>query len=184
MANCQFDLRPANGADSSLSPVPSSETAFLSSWDNDIKRAARAAAKGDRAYAEDLAQQARARLMAVNRVMEAAPPPYIRTVIANTLRTARRRESLAFTTRSPLAEELNEDLEASVDQQVEGKEVPVATWVERLPAPLQEIYRRLYVEERSQRETAKLMGVSQPRVAQLHRKLLELGRQAFVRLTT
>jgi DNA-directed RNA polymerase specialized sigma subunit len=41
----------------------------------------------------------------------------------------------------------------------------------------------LYVEDLTQREAAKLMGVTQPRIAQMHRSLLELGREQLIDLT-
>lgn len=48
-----------------------------------------------------------------------------------------------------------------------------------LPSDQQAIFRLLYVEGLTQRAAARQLGVSQPRVAQLHRSLLQLGRAVF-----
>lgn len=162
--------------------TPLQEAAFLHAWDKDIKRAARAAAKGHRADEEDFAQQARVRVLLAYRTLPDVPTPYIRTVIANTLRTTQRREARTLSSRSPLAEKLDDDLAASSREPVDERAAAVLGWAARLPTRLQEIYRFLYAEDRSQREAARLMYVSQPRVAQLHRQLLELGRQEVAHL--
>jgi len=159
-----------------LPPAPFDEAAFLRSWNQDIQRAARAAANGNGSQEEDLGQQARERLLLASRAVPNAPRPYIRVVIANTLRSARRREGRSFSTRSPLAQDLDDDLVAPKDEPADGRAAVVASWAARLPVRLCEVYRHLYVEERSQRETAQLMRVSQPRVAQLHQQLLKRGR--------
>jgi RNA polymerase sigma factor (sigma-70 family) len=48
-----------------------------------------------------------------------------------------------------------------------------------LPAAHQEIYKLLYVEGLTQRAAAKRLGVSQPRIAQLHTSLLKIGQIVF-----
>jgi len=158
-------------------PKPPDEAAFLRTWDNDIKRAARAAANGDRAAEDDLAQQVRARLLVASRAMPDAPTPYLRAVIANTVRTAARRERRSFSARSPMALKLSENLEAPAEEPEDERVGAVVAWATRLPARLQDAYCHLYIEQLSQRETARLMKVSQPRVAQLHRQLLDRGRE-------
>lgn len=159
-------------------PIPTipDESTFLLAWDDDIRRCARSAANGDRAYAADLAQQARTRLLIANRAMPNAPTAYVRTVIANTVRSALHREARSFSARAPMAQELSEDLEAPAEVLDGRYTAAVAAWATRLPARLKAVYEYLYAEERSQREAAGLMKVSQPRVAQLHRQLLERGR--------
>jgi DNA-directed RNA polymerase specialized sigma24 family protein len=52
----------------------------------------------------------------------------------------------------------------------------IRRWTRCTPIPLQRIYQLLYVEGRTQADAAKQLGVSQPRVAALHRSLLMLGR--------
>jgi DNA-directed RNA polymerase specialized sigma subunit len=58
----------------------------------------------------------------------------------------------------------------------------VATWVRGLSSRLQALYNLVYVHGCTQREVATTIGVSQPRVAQLHRQLLELGRVELAHL--
>jgi RNA polymerase sigma factor (sigma-70 family) len=181
MADRRLDLYPEEGANAPL-PTAFNEEAFLLAWDKDIKRAARAAATGDSAQREDFVQQARMRVLLAYRTLPDAPTPYIRTVIANTLRTALRREARSFNGRSPLAEKLDDDLAAPGHEPVDERAAAVSAWAERLPPRLRQICRHLYFEERSQREVARLMYVSQPRVAQLHRQLLNLGRQEIAHL--
>ena len=66
MADREPNLCP-NGANPLL-PLPAlDEAAFLRKWDDDIKRAARAAAHGDGAFEDDLAQQVRLRLLTAYR---------------------------------------------------------------------------------------------------------------------
>lgn len=181
-------------------PTLFDEAAVLRRWDPDIKRAARAAANGGGGDEDDLAQQVRTRLLLAVRAFPDAPVPYIRAVITNTIRSALRHEFRRFTTHSPLATELNE-LAESCDQLVTSfvstvNEEPaepidesaceritaVSTWAARLPRRLQDIYRYLYLDQRSQREAAALIRVSQPRVAQLHQQLLEMGREELAYL--
>lgn len=174
------ELRPESGADHQQSHLLD-EISFLSIWDDDIKRAARAAARGHQADSSDLAQQVRTRLVLVYRKWPEAAAPYLRVVIANTIRSALRRESRAFSTRSLLAQEIDDELELFADEPSDGRPDVIVRWVARLPERLRTVYQHLYAEERSQRETALLLNVSQPRVAQLHRQLLELGRQELIR---
>lgn len=158
------------------------ETAFQIRWDPDIRRAALAAARGDRVDADDLAQQVRMRITAALRSFPDAPTPYVRKVISNTLKSACRRDMHAFTTKSPNAQPVDEDIVAPTAEADEGRDATVTAWINSLPLSMQQIYRLLYAEDLSQREAAQLMKLSQPRVAQLHRRLLERGRQQLTRL--
>jgi RNA polymerase sigma factor (sigma-70 family) len=178
----QGESRPGATAPNPLHPTRLDETAFLVAWDGDIMRAARCAAKGDPTERQDLTQQVRARVLLAYRQIPDAPVPYIRTVITNTLRSAFRSEARSFTARSPLAEEINDDLAAPTDEGVDERVAAVTVWVARLPAPFREIYQHLYREELSQRAAAKLMHVSQPRVTQLNHQLLELARKELAHL--
>ncbi len=180
MLEGEFHLSVA--APNLLHPTPRDEAVFLGTWDDDIKRAARFAAKGDLAEREDLAQQTRARVLLAYRRVPDAPTPYIRTVITNTLRSAFRREARSFTTRSPLAEEIDDDLAAPTNEGVEERAAAVSAWIAGLPVPFREVYKHLYSEDLSQREAARIMRMSQPRVAQLHRQLMELGRKELPHL--
>jgi RNA polymerase sigma factor (sigma-70 family) len=56
---------------------------------------------------------------------------------------------------------------------------PIMKWVLELPEPHPTIFRLLYVGQLKQRAAAKELGLSQPRVAQLHQSFLVLARSAF-----
>jgi RNA polymerase sigma factor (sigma-70 family) len=120
---------------------------------------------------EDLVQETLIRLLLLYRRKPTAPAPYIRTLIANRLRTAVRREAGTSYTLTTLAEEVTCR---------QGARHPdlwyVTAWAANLPKQLRAIYLHLYVNESTQRETARAMNISQPRVAQLHRMLLERAR--------
>lgn len=53
----------------------------------------------------------------------------------------------------------------------------VGKWVHQLPGNLRRIYEALYVKGNTLREAAALMGLSHPRVAQLHQQLLARGQR-------
>jgi RNA polymerase sigma factor (sigma-70 family) len=175
------DREPAPCPNGAKALPPLDEAAFIRAWDGDVKRAARAAANGD-TDEDDLAQQSRLRLLVANRALPNVPKAYHRALIANTLRSALRREERSFSARSPMAQELSEDFAAPAENSGDVPTAVVAAWTTRLPERLRNVYRHLYAEERSQRETAQLMRVSQPRVAQLNRQLLECGRDELAHL--
>lgn len=182
MANSQPCLRPSKGAHA-VKLTKGQEHFLLETWDRDIKRAARAAGKGRAGDDHDLAQDARIRVLVAARSFPNAPAPYVRAVIANTMRSALRYEFRRFSSQSRLADEVSEELPAGDTQSCEESVSAVTSWVAGLPHRLRDIYRYLYVEERSQREVAKLLRLTQPRIAQLHRSLLALGREQLADLT-
>lgn len=55
----------------------------------------------------------------------------------------------------------------------------VKEWVRDLSEPHATIFRLLYLERVKQREAGQILRVSQPRVAQMHRGLLEVARAAL-----
>lgn len=59
----------------------------------------------------------------------------------------------------------------------------VCRWLMTLPLQLRAVYIGIYVRDLSQREVARQMRISQPRVAQLHDELLRLGRARFAALS-
>lgn len=150
------------------------EERVVECWDRDIRRAARSRSSrlGGGHEPSDLAQEARIRLVLVVRSGKEAAP-YLRTVISNAV--------LAAAKKGRVREEQNDcadELAADVpDPEVNDTVEAVAGWVAGLPRRLKAVYRALYAEELTQREAAKILRVSQPRVAQLHRELLELGRR-------
>lgn len=144
-------------------------------WEHDIMRAARFSARKVGSEAPDeLAQAARIRIWQVLR--KGSPKPdehYLRKVIANAVRTA-----------PPVDRALEASAEIddadAIDTALQDDDLiavgSVRAWLNTLPAALQHVYHLLYVKEHTQREAALIMGVSQPRVAKLHRTLLEHGR--------
>ena len=58
----------------------------------------------------------------------------------------------------------------------------VKKWAQDLPEPHATIFRLLYIEGLKQRPAAKQIGVSQPRVAQLHRSFLDIARVSLAGL--
>lgn len=159
------------------------EAFLLQTWDRDIERAARAAASGRAGDNQDLAQDARLRVLLAVRAFPEVPAPYIRAVIANTMRSALRREFRRFSSQSLLADEVTDDIPAPDARSEAASAEAVTSCVGSLPHRLRDIYQYLYVEDRPQREVAKIMGVTQPRIAQMHRSLLDLAREQFADLT-
>jgi RNA polymerase sigma factor (sigma-70 family) len=58
----------------------------------------------------------------------------------------------------------------------------VSEWVRSLPPRVQEIYGLVYEQGLTQREVANRTGISQPRVSQIHRQLVERGKQELAAL--
>jgi DNA-directed RNA polymerase specialized sigma24 family protein len=112
------------------------------------------------------------RLLVVHRRFPDVPRAYLRVVIVNMLRSIRRHVAQRFTAGSPLAQPITEELGALVKDPIDTV-CDVSIWTSRLPRRLRDVYRHIYEEGRSQRDAAKIMRITQPRVAQLHRQLLE-----------
>jgi RNA polymerase sigma factor (sigma-70 family) len=77
----------------------------------------------------------------------------------------------------PLESNVADEQDLSDDR---GSVDAVKRWVQELPEPHATTFRLLYVESMTQRSAARQMGVSQPRVAQLHRSFLCFARGAFI----
>jgi RNA polymerase sigma factor (sigma-70 family) len=58
----------------------------------------------------------------------------------------------------------------------------ITEWLAALPVTLQRVHEAVYQLGHTQREAACLLGISQPRVAVLHKKLLDQGRVALASL--
>jgi len=213
----------------SLSPSSEEEARFLQDWDADIQRSACSNAKLAYLTAgeeDDLAQEARIRLVRLYRDRKILAPNYLRVVIKNSMLTSRSRgQGRCDTSRkevqengvaisagerivqyddsslhAPLMEsgesqdEPDTDSEswagtirmASQHQIVTGPDlldiVAVRRWVSQLPESFRRVYKALYVDELTQRKAAIQMGVSQPRIAELHRLMLQRAKQELGRL--
>lgn len=164
-------------------PACNHEADVIHAWERDIVRAARFRARNrgnPEATADELAQAARLRLWGVLRKPEAVPSThYLRKVIANAVRTPLARD-LALDAASEIeeADAVDVCLEQSDPLAVDA----VRDWLVTLPAPMQRVYRLLFVEGYSQREAALILGVSQPRIAHLHRALIGRGQTDLSRL--
>jgi len=152
------------------------EDQALHTWERDIVRAARFHARYrgcDEDTADELAQAARMRVWGALRKGSAAlGSHYIRKVIANAVRTPLAGDPvLAVASEIDEADAVDTSLQKSDPLAVDA----VRAWLKTLPLRLQRVYQLLFVKEYSQREAALVLGVSQPRIAQLHRALLERG---------
>lgn len=164
-----------------LVATTTNEAEAIDRWADDIGRAAMAAARRsgvapDHPLTEDIAQNARIAVLKATRLGRADDEHYVRRAIANSARNSVRRSRVAAN-EAPLE---GVDEVAVVDPDVNPLDVQrVREWVASQPQHLQRIYGLLYLEEFGQREAARRLGVSQPRVAQLHRDLLTRGRDEF-----
>ena len=150
---------------------------FLLVWERDIRRAASYEAQrlGESHLAEDLAQEVRLRLIQLVTAGKPTRPGYVRRVIANSVRTARRHARFikgAPCVIVPLPAHLS-DQEEDKNQK---RDFLVSKWTSKLPARLYRIYSLIYECGFTQEEVASVLGVTQSRVAQLHRNLLDRAR--------
>ena len=106
----------------------------------------------------------------------------ITNAIKTELHTVTRREALDRTlSESAAGAALRGDPPPRPDDEAAVTEVRqrVRAWLLELPPRLQEVFRLLYEEGLTQREAAWRLGVSQPRVAAVHRQLITKGRARF-----
>lgn len=181
MAKTEELVRP--GAPGAMATTARDAEALVRKWDRDIIRSARRAAArfgGGEADADDFAQVARLRLYRALRQHGVRPDPYIRRLIKNAVLRAAVTEARPF---GPLArnrDELVDDrAEGLSEDRLTGAIDAVRRWAATLPARLLRLRDLLYVDGLSQRDAARALSVSQPRVAQLHADLLGHGRIAL-----
>jgi len=166
------------GEDPARPAEPNHEDQILHTWERDIVRAAKFRARNrglDQNTADEFAQAARLRVWgALRKFGEAPSPAYLRKVIANAVRTP-----LSSDPALADAREIDESdfIDTFLLQSDPLMIDVVQAWLRTLPPPLQRVYHLLFVKEYSQREAALILRVSQPRIAQLHRALLERGNQ-------
>jgi RNA polymerase sigma factor (sigma-70 family) len=165
-------------------PPGDADIALLAWWDDDIERAAAHGARllgGDLDDAQDLAQEARLRLLRAASLTPGAPVGYLRRVVRNAVLSGVRRERRAVTNRSPRGQALDFRMEAPSNSPDDRINL-VAEWVAALPGRLRIIYDLLYEQGLTQRQSGAILGISQPRVAQLHQSLLQRGRRELANL--
>jgi len=153
------------------------EGGAIQSWDDDIVRASRACARrrglnGEHPFAENVAQDVRLAIVLAGRRIGVDDERYIRRVISNGVKNSARQTQVA-------ANEVSDDaLDGPLADQVPCDVLAVRRvrqWICRQPTQLQAVFDLLYHEDLTQREAALRLGVSQPRVAKLHRQLVERG---------
>lgn len=154
----------------------------LSRWNKDIRRAADRAAWsfGTRsAEACDFAQEARISLLRAHSRHPGMSEAFARTVIANSMvNTARSEKTLLEHTAVVGAEaELAELADRPQDStfssdHTQAVQTAVRKLISTLPSRLRKVYTLLYEEGFTQREAAKRLGISQPRIAELNTQLL------------
>ncbi len=176
MSMIRASARPRRVCVSPAQPT-NDEAALLSAWDDDIRRAARAASKrtglgAEHAFTEDLAQEARVALLLATRTTGVRHERYLRRVVRNALVNASRSTLVVANSVSDNVLEGEETKSRDVDVFARAR---VRGWVSRQPGQHRAVFHLLYREELTQREAARQLGLSQPRVAQLHRELLERG---------
>lgn len=165
-----------------ISPVlpanSNTEASAVTRWDDDIVRASKASARrrglaADHPAAEDAAQEARLSVALVAR-QGIQGEGYVRRVISNSVRNAARQTLVVSNeTTADALDALADDEGRQGDLLAEAR---VREWIAGQSAQVQAVFELLYREELSQREAAERLGVSQPRVAKLHRELLAWGR--------
>jgi DNA-directed RNA polymerase specialized sigma24 family protein len=149
------------------------------SWDADVLRASQSMARRIRccpADHQDLAQEARLRLLTAYRSRGNMPKEYGRRIVRNALVSA---------ARPVIREQRQHANDVDVEDVVEDDGVGhpgggTGKLIAKLPRRMRHVYTLLYVKDLSQREAAAKLRVTQPRVAQLHRELLERARALVI----
>lgn len=150
-----------------------SEAEIIAAWEARIRAIVRRELRGRPLglLGPDLEQEARLALLLAIRAGHVADH-YLYTVISNQLRDVLRRP--ASQALAPLSEAPLMTWEFAPTDSIGVRWV--RRWLSAEPAPLREIFHLLYDRGLNQRQAAKKLGVSQPRVAALHRKLLGRAR--------
>ena len=170
--------RPAVRAGRTHTPAagsnPDAEDGTIEAWEDDIVRGARAYARkrglsADHPFAEDVAQHVRLEVVRAIRKTRVKDERYVRRVISNSAKNSARQTQVAARMVSGDALEGLEEEPVVRDVLAERR---VRQWIDEQPSQLQAVFHLLYCEDLSQREAAVRLGVSQPRVAKLHRQLL------------
>lgn len=152
----------------------------LRQFDSLIVRAAYRASlriTGSGILAEDLAQEVRSHLAeALNKgkVKERA----VRVLITNAIRDRIRFERSRFQLTSTNAAELDDRnaVFSQVDSTTRPDVLTISKWVASQPRRLRAIFELLYGFGYTHREASSVLGLSQPRITQLHQELIERGR--------
>lgn len=120
---------------------------------------------------EDLAQEARLRVLQVARGGRPLVPPYVWKVIKNSMWSALKRDRLNRESESALLDGTDQLNPESFVYQPSSDGILVRR-IETLPRRLREVYHLLYVEGLTQQEASVRLDISQARIAQLKQVLL------------
>ena len=155
------------------------ESVILEIWNPRIQELAQRLARkfrlGDRAD-EDLAQEARLRILRVARSGRPLAAPYVWKVIKNAMWSALKRYRFNREHESRLPEnESQADSEFFVYQP--NSDSILTGWIQTLPRRLREVYHLLFIEELTQQEAGLRLNISQARVAQIRQALVERTRE-------
>jgi len=155
--------------------------ATLNAWDDYIKKTARDVARSVGASGDDADEFAQAARIALWRAIEKGAPAsdaYRKGIVKNAMRSTARKERGGFRSLSIWRHELDEELLRRQDD--DETAAGVVEWADQLPANLRNIYELLYVEGFTQRDVARKLRVTQPRIAQLHAQLKRRAREGFL----
>jgi RNA polymerase sigma factor (sigma-70 family) len=162
-------------------PQRAAEAKAIADWDPDVRRASLAMARrvrGCRADADDFSQEARLRLLAVHRARGAMSEGYGRRVLRNAVVSAARP---VFRHREQHANDVDaETVEDALEEEGHGPHEHAARLIDGLPRRFRRVYELLFVRDLTQREVARKLRVTQPRITQLRRELLERARALFI----
>jgi RNA polymerase sigma factor (sigma-70 family) len=168
-----------NGPDEPAGPA--NPLSIIAQFEPLITRSARRASyyiTGSTNMAEDLAQDVRFHLLRALEAHHIEESAVIRRLITNALRDRIRFErcriQLASTNTSEL-DDRNPMLKLS-DSSCRPEVLSVAKWVSSLPRRLRAVFELIYRSGYTQREASSVLGLSQPRITQLHQELLQRGR--------
>lgn len=155
------------------------EEVILEIWDSRIKEMAQKIIHDfrlDQDLAQDLAQEARLRVVLAARAGRPLTPGYVATVARNAIWTALGRERRRPAPAIPIPQdEMIRDGKLMVEPSVNDPDPLLSSWIRTLPERLQVIYRLLVVEEWTQEEVGIRLGLSQARVSQLKLELVRGG---------
>ncbi len=175
-------MTSTSGAATAARTLTEPEAELLARWQGDAERSAlahlrRSGISPETDLAADLAQEALLRLLVVARRGQAHSERYIRRVLANAVKrgAARMLSGTDLDVGDEMLDAIHEP-PADEDRDVLA-DARIRTWVADLRPALQRTYFNVYVLGTTQRAAAVDLGVTQPRVAQLHAQLLTLGHE-------
>lgn len=159
---------------------------LLTQFDALIKGATRRASyylTGTSNAADDLAQDVRCHLVASIRRNPVTDAAFVRKTITNSIRSRIRSERRRIQLGSFATCELDEKFgELQVRASENAVVLSISQWLATLPERLRATFYAVYLHGYTQREAGRVLKISQPRMSQLHRELLDRGRRDLLPL--